>query len=83
MKTLLKTGAALSVIASVWSTTALAQVDEIIVSAERRQESIQDVPIAVTAFQPQDLEERQITEPLDLINYVPNVYGSNNTGLGT
>lgn len=83
MRTLLKISAAAAAVAAGWTTAASAQVDEVIVSAERRQESLQDVPLAVTAFSPEDLEAKQIDEPLDLIDYTPNTYGSNNTGLGS
>lgn len=62
---------------------AAAQIDEIVVTAERRESSLQDVPVAITAFDNEDLRTKQIEEPLDLVNYVPNLYGGNNTGLGT
>jgi iron complex outermembrane receptor protein len=58
-------------------------LEEIVVTAQRRQESVQDVPIAVSAFSPAELERRNITEALDLIQYIPNLMGSNNTGLGS
>ena len=82
-KKLLHWTAGAVVLAAFSANEAFAQVDEIIVEAERRRESIQDVPIAVSAFRAEDLEAKQISKPIDLINYVPNVYGSNNTGLGT
>ena len=56
--------------------------DAITVTAQRREESLQDVPIAISAFSEADLIDRQISEPLDLVNSVPNLIGSNNTGLG-
>jgi len=58
-------------------------LEEIIVTAQRRAESVQDVPVAITAFSASELERRQITETLDLINAVPNLIGANNTGLGS
>lgn len=58
-------------------------LDEIIVTAQRRRESVQDVPIAVSAFSADALESRGITNTLDLIGQVPNMFGSNNTGLGS
>lgn len=64
-------------------TASFAQIDEIVTTAQRRTQNVQDVPLAVTAFSPEQLEERQIDEPLDLVQYVPNFYGGNNTGLGT
>ena len=62
---------------------AQAQLDEIVTTAQRRVQNVQDVPLAVTAFSPEEMLEKQIDEPLDLIQYVPNLYGGNNTGLGT
>lgn len=56
---------------------------EIVVTAQRRAESVQDVPIAVSAFSAAELEGRNITETLDLVQYVPNLVGQNNTGLGS
>jgi iron complex outermembrane receptor protein len=56
---------------------------EIVVTAQRREQSVQDVPIAVSAFSAAALETRGITETLDLIGFVPNMVGSNNTGLGS
>ncbi|MEM7613064.1 MAG: TonB-dependent receptor, partial [Pseudomonadota bacterium] len=64
-------------------TTASAQLEEIVVTAERREASLQDVPLAVSAYNEELLEQFQIQEALDLINVVPNLFGGNNTGLGT
>jgi iron complex outermembrane receptor protein len=56
---------------------------DIIVTAQRRKESSQNVPIAVSAFSADLLSQRGIATPLQLIQYVPNLFGSNNTGLGS
>ncbi len=58
-------------------------LDEIVVTAQRRRQSVQDVPIAVSAFSADSLESRGITTTLGLIGQVPNMFGSNNTGLGS
>ena len=58
-------------------------LEEIVVTAQRRSQNLQEVPIAVSAFSAAELENRGITDTLDLINYVPNLFGSNNTGLGS
>jgi len=58
-------------------------LEEIVVTAQRREEKIQDVPIAVTALNDAQLERLNIRETLDLVRVVPNLMGSNNTGLGT
>ena len=63
--------------------TAYAAIEEVTVTAQRRAQNIQDVPLAITALSEEELQERQIDEPIDLINYVPNLFGGNNTGLGT
>jgi len=63
--------------------TAQAQLDEIITTAQRREQNVQDVAVAVSAYNVETLEAYQIDEPLDLVNSVPNLFGGNNTGLGT
>lgn len=62
---------------------AYAQLEEVLVTAERREASVQDVPIAVSAYSEEMIERLQIDDTLDLINVVPNLFGGNNTGLGT
>lgn len=59
------------------------RLEEIVVTAQRRNESLQDVPIAVSAFTDKEMMARQITETLDIVNYVPNMIGHNNVGIGT
>ncbi|MEP2734838.1 MAG: TonB-dependent receptor [Erythrobacter sp.] len=58
-------------------------LNEIIVTAQRREESVQDVPIAISAFNAEELEARGIGTALEVAQYVPNLVGLNNTGLGT
>jgi iron complex outermembrane receptor protein len=65
------------------STAVLAQLEEVIVTAERREASIQDVPLAVSAYNEESLEMLQIDDTLGLINAVPNLFGGNNVALGT
>ncbi|MCB1683053.1 MAG: TonB-dependent receptor [Pseudomonadales bacterium] len=48
-------------------------IEEVIVTAQRSAESIQDVPIAVTALSGQMLEEKQVINPSDLQLNAPNV----------
>ena len=56
-------------------------IEEIVVTAQRRAESLQDVPIAVTAFSGQALEAQQINNTLDLQLSLPNVaYTQGNFG---
>jgi outer membrane receptor protein involved in Fe transport len=49
------------------------QIEEVIVTAQRASESIQDVPIAVTALSGDMLEDRQILGASDLQMNAPNV----------
>jgi outer membrane receptor protein involved in Fe transport len=55
------------------SHTALAQLEEVIVTAQKRLESAQDVPIAVTAFDAGALEAKQINGFADIRFTAPNV----------
>ena len=63
--------------ALVISPAALAQdemvLEEIIVTAQRREQSLQEVPVAVTAFTGEALELANITEAAQYLNLTPNV----------
>ena len=48
-------------------------LEEIVVTARKRQESIQDVPVAVTAITPGQLERGSIKNIVDVAKLVPNV----------
>ena len=50
-----------------------AEIEEIVVTAQKREESVQDVPISVSAFDNAALEARQIDTFSDLQFNVPNV----------
>jgi len=51
--------------------------DEVIVTATRRAESIQDVPIAVTAILPEDLEKQGVVNVQNLASVSPSFASSN------
>ncbi|MDX2143343.1 MAG: TonB-dependent receptor [Rhodospirillaceae bacterium] len=53
-------------------------LEEIVVTAERREASLQSVPIAVSAFSADALAKRQITQASDLERYVPSLKMRNN-----
>lgn len=55
----------------------------IIVTAQRRAENVQDVPIAITALGADQLAARGVTNALQVAQFVPNLTASNNTGLGS
>jgi iron complex outermembrane receptor protein len=49
-----------------------AEVEGLIVTAQKREENIQDVPIAMSAFSQEDLTDRQVAGGPDLITQIPN-----------
>ena len=53
--------------------TASSVIEEVTVTAQRVEESVQDVPIAVTALTSDLLEDRQVINPSDLQLNAPNV----------
>jgi iron complex outermembrane receptor protein len=56
-------------------------VEEVIVTARRMEERLQDTPISITAFTPQDLEQRQIITTDQLDEVTPNLQFTSNTAL--
>ncbi|MFM7625649.1 MAG: TonB-dependent receptor plug domain-containing protein, partial [Gammaproteobacteria bacterium] len=58
-------------------------LEEIVVTAQRREEKVQDVPIAISAFSAEQLERLNVTETLGISKLIPNLLAFNNTGLGT
>ncbi|MEE4350640.1 MAG: TonB-dependent receptor [Pacificimonas sp.] len=58
-------------------------IPEIVVTAQRRAESLQDVPVAVSAFSEQALEQQQIENTQDLQFALPNTtFAKSNFGTG-
>ncbi|HYG25656.1 MAG TPA: TonB-dependent receptor, partial [Caulobacteraceae bacterium] len=55
-----------------------AEVEALIVTAQKREEDIQDVPIAISAFTQEDLDEQKIEGGFDLLKAIPNVTFSKN-----
>jgi iron complex outermembrane receptor protein len=49
------------------------RVEEIVVTAQKRAEDIQDVPISITALTSAFIEESGLTNVLDMSQYLPNV----------
>ncbi len=52
------------------------QIQEIIVTAQRRSENIQNVPIAIQALTGETLDQLNVTNFDDLVRYLPNVSAS-------
>ncbi len=55
---------------------ALASIQEVVVTAQRRSENVQDVPIAIQAFSGETLQQLNVTTFEDLIRHLPNVSGA-------
>ncbi len=62
------------------ATPAMAQIDEVVTTAQRRSQSLQDVPVAVTVINAEALETKQINGTTDIQNFVPNLNIGTNTG---
>ena len=80
-KRLLAVGAVLSLFAA--DMAVMAQelaLEEIVVTARKRDESIQDIPLSVAAFSASQLREQQITDVEDMLQFVPGVHMSNHNG---
>ncbi len=56
-----------------FSSAAAAELEEIVVTARKRTESLQDVPIAITAFTETTIQQAGIERPNDFITLMPNV----------
>jgi outer membrane receptor protein involved in Fe transport len=69
-------GSALAIAATTAADTsgnAGASLEEIVVTAQRRSENIQDVPIAIQAFTGETLQQLNVANFDDFIKYLPNV----------
>jgi iron complex outermembrane receptor protein len=61
-----------------WSLPAAAQLEEVVVTAERRESSLQDVPVAITAYTAEDLDRFQIDSVTDIDTFAPSLRVINN-----
>ena len=59
------------------------EVEEVVVTATRREESIQDVALSIQAFDADVLAENQITELADLSDYMPGFSYAHGIGSGS
>lgn len=50
-----------------------ASLDEVVVTARRRVESVQDTPVSVSAFDSRALADRNVQSSAEIANFVPNV----------
>lgn len=58
-------------------------IPDVIVTAERRADPAQQVPLALSVFTTDRLETIAATTPLGISNYVPGLFASNSIGLGS
>jgi outer membrane receptor protein involved in Fe transport len=56
-----------------WPTAGWAQIEEIVVTTRKREESLQDVPIAVTAIGSEQIERQNINSLDDIVKLAPSV----------
>lgn len=56
---------------------------EVVVTAQRRAQNLQRVPLAVTSLSPAALATQQIVTAVDIARVVPNMFASNNVGQGS
>ena len=80
-----KTLLATAVLAVLTAETAFAQLEEVVVTAERREANVQDTPISIETLSEKSLQERGIRSNLDLINQIAGIqgYGSPQGGSST
>jgi iron complex outermembrane receptor protein len=53
--------------------SAAPHVEEVVVTAQRREENLQDTPISIAAFGEEALNQRGMTNLRNITNYTPNV----------
>ena len=58
-------------------------MSDIVVTAQRREQSVQDVPIPISAFSGDQLRAQGVSNTLQLGQYIPNLVAQNNTGIGS
>ena len=49
------------------------QLEEVVITAQKREQNLQDTPIAVSAFDTEAIEDRQVNDLSDLSGNLPNV----------
>jgi iron complex outermembrane receptor protein len=74
--------AALFAVPAIAQEGANASLEEITVTAQRREQNIQDTPVSITAFTPDRLDELGINDPVSMMDFVPNAMVSSGTGRG-
>lgn len=55
------------------SQTEASTIDDVVVTARRRSENVQDVPISITAYSAEALDDRGVSDLKDMTNFTPNL----------
>ena len=79
-KTLLARSISAAVLTSVAGTGVAQELEEITVTATKREESIQDVPLAITAMTGQFVRDVNLDDVKDLVTFTPGVSGNSTDG---
>ncbi len=74
MRSIKRLPMALAIAAATCAVSAQAQLEEVIVTAQKRAESLQDVPISVTAIGRKQIQDAGIPDMTALADYVPNLH---------
>jgi iron complex outermembrane receptor protein len=64
------------------SVQAQSTLEEIVVTAQKREQNVQDVPIAITAVTGESMEVKALTQVSEVAAYAPNVYMDPTTPFG-
>src|SRR4029453_3323757 len=65
------------------NTTFAAAVEEIVITAQKREESLMDVPQSVQAFETSFIENNNVRDLVDAVNFVPGASASFSGGAGS
>ena len=60
-----------------------AELEEVVVTARKTTESLQEIPLSVIAFSPEDLEQQNVADLADLSAKLPSVFIGAGGGLGS
>ncbi len=72
---------AIAIATAISSTAYAAEIEEVVVTAQKRAENLQDVPIAISAFTGENMEAMGVENLTDLGKFTPGVEMNNDTPL--
>ena len=64
--------ASVAITAGITAPSALAQIEEIVVTAQQREQNLQDVPIAISAFTSEAVDKNMFRDVTDYVMKTPN-----------